>query len=149
MSQALGAEAYTERESVFSAMKDLPGVSPIIRQTAAPVQLPGPGSDTGDNVVPLSRPGRGRFVQIPVTVLISPLSANAVRLYGILDSHSDGAKMSYPSRATLAREMGVSARYVDTLLTELIDYGAVRKERRRDGSKNFTNLYWVLDPPPS
>jgi hypothetical protein len=76
----------------------------------------------------------GRLASIPLWLLRSPITGNAIRLYGIMDaewaqgrSHSSIAA----TRGQLANSMGVSKKTVDRLIGELEAVGAVQVKRRQ------------------
>ena len=85
------------------------------------------------------------FAQIPEWVLYSEISAQAVRLYAVLHRYADKDGTAFPSRATLAKRLGMkSPKTVDAALIELQSIGAVTVEHRHDAAGDMTsNLYTV------
>ena len=87
-----------------------------------------------------------RFSVVPESVAdheVSGLSANAVRLYAILDRYgnSEGA-VACPSRATLAKRCGISVDTVDRVKRELVDAGLLEVvNRRHEKGDPDTNEY--------
>lgn len=91
------------------------------------------------------------FAMIPEWVLYADISANAVRLYGVLrrfaDQHSGEC---WPSRRLLADRCKFSPATVDRALEELVEAGAVTvKGRVTDRGDRTSNLYTVLSVPNS
>jgi hypothetical protein len=86
------------------------------------------------------------FSIIPEWVLNLPISANAVRLYAILQRYADkDSGKCHPSRRTLADRCMVSVSSLDRALAELIEVGAVRKKHRVNASGDMTsNQYTVI-----
>jgi hypothetical protein len=95
-----------------------------------------------------------RFVAIPLTAIMSiprsKLSFAAKCLYGLLRLHGhlpadptiDGVQgPCYPGEDTLARELGVSERYVRDVLDELRDSGLISWKRT-----GRSNRYQVFPP---
>ncbi len=94
-----------------------------------------------------------KFAMVPRWVAQHPnVTDRAVRLYVQLALHADAhTRSSFPSRATLAREMGgCSVDSVDRATRVLVDIGALKVENRRvpmqrpDGAKSWrytSNLY--------
>lgn len=87
-----------------------------------------------------------RFSIVPESVSdyeASGLSANAVRLYAILDRYgnSEGA-LACPSRRTLARRCGLSTDTIDRVKAELVRSGYLEVIRRpADAGDHDTNEY--------
>jgi hypothetical protein len=86
------------------------------------------------------------FSIIPEWVLNLPISANAVRLYAILQRYADkDSGKCHPSRRTLADRCMVSVSSLDRALAELIEVDAVRKKHRVNASGDMTsNQYTVI-----
>lgn len=86
------------------------------------------------------------FSIVPEWVLNLPISANAVRLYAILQRYADkDSGKCHPSRKTLADRCMVSVSSLDRALAELIDAGAVSKKHRVNASGDMTsNQYTVI-----
>jgi hypothetical protein len=73
------------------------------------------------------------FSMIPHWVLYSDISAQAIRLYGVLQHYAnkEESKGAWPARATLAKEIHAkSPRTVDAALKELISIGAIILQHR-------------------
>lgn len=73
---------------------------------------------------------RPHFTMVPLSVLFSDLSAQAVRLYAVLDHHSGRKASAWPSRATLAEEMACTEKTVDRAVRDLVDHGLLVVERQ-------------------
>ena len=91
------------------------------------------------------------FAMIPTWIMRSTLSANAIRLYGVLATYADGTtREAFPSRATIARDMQLSqARSVDPYIEELAAFGALTVQRRQrpDGSYRSSLYTLALEEP--
>lgn len=88
------------------------------------------------------------FAIIPEWVLKADISANAVRLYGILNRFANGNGRAWPSRNTLADMMRVSKGTIDRAKTELVDIGALLVEQRVGPAGDpSSNLYTLLIRP--
>lgn len=112
----------------------------------------GPGST-------LAVQGLTPYSQVPRWILRAgdALSHGSVRLYGVIMSYADNdTKTAFPSRETLAQDMGASVTTVKRSIRELEDFGAIVVERRRN--KRTGNFYanhytlvfqnpWVTDDP--
>ena len=73
----------------------------------------------------------------------------AYRLLGILACHADGrTRETFVGRRRLSRELGVSVREIDYLLTQLVDNDYIRKKPRchRSGARG-SNTYTVAPFP--
>jgi len=103
----------------------------------------------------------GRYGIIPEWVLLTAESPRAIHLYAVLACfHADrDTGESYPSRRTLAAEMGVSMPTVDTAVGELKRIGALevtpRKAKAGDSTSSGYLLHYALPqviknsaPPP-
>lgn len=72
-----------------------------------------------------------RFAQIPQDLLYDPaMSAQAVRIYGVLMRHGSDPARCYPSHERLGQLIGVSERSVQRPLAELVKAGWIKKVRR-------------------
>lgn len=88
------------------------------------------------------------FAIIPEWVLLADISANAVRLYGILNRYANSNGHAWPSRKTIADAMKVSTATVDRAREELVDLGAMTViQRKTDAGDPTSNLY-VLHTRP-
>lgn len=87
------------------------------------------------------------YERIPHWVLFHPdASANAVRLYLVLQSYAMGRASSFPSRRAIADRMGVSIPTVDAAREILARIGALTEQPRMDDkgdrSSNLYTLRW-------
>lgn len=91
----------------------------------------------------------GGWSLVPNWVMRAPgLGPHAKLLYPLLWSHGAGpAGDASPSRKTLASELGVSVDTVDRAVRELVGFGALVVERRRDAAGQGTNVYRLLHVP--
>lgn len=89
-----------------------------------------------------------RYGRVPRALLRDPnLSAQAVRLYGILDDYAGADGQAFPSRATLASPIGSTAA-VDRAKRELEDGGwLIRSQRRRPDGGQTSTLFTLTDGP--
>jgi DNA-binding transcriptional MocR family regulator len=82
------------------------------------------------------------FAIIPEWVLHADISANAVRLYGVLNRFANSRGHAWPSRKTIADLMGVSVATIDRAKEELVDLGALTiKPRTTPSGDPSSNLY--------
>lgn len=90
------------------------------------------------------------FAIIPEWVLYANISSNAIRLYCVLRRRADKESgRCYPSRKTLAKEMGnISTRTLDRAIEELIEIGALKVLHRMNGEEYTSNLYTVISARP-
>ncbi len=90
------------------------------------------------------------FAIVPEWVLDADISSAAIRLYAVLRRYADRDGMCFPSRQTLASRMRCSDRTVDSAIKELLELGALEKERRYKDDGGYTsNIYTVCSVPPS
>lgn len=81
------------------------------------------------------------FVQVPDDLVTDErLTANAVRVWARLDKYAGAQGQAFPSRETLARDLGLSARHVARALAELVDAGWISREQR-DGTTSLYRLH--------
>lgn len=98
---------------------------------------------TPDETLPLT--ADVTFAIIPTWVLDADVSAQAVRLYGILRRYADVHGYAYPSRRTLAERLHVKdVQTVDRALTELTELGAVEVVPRFQDGRQVTSGYVLL-----
>lgn len=92
-----------------------------------------------------------RFQICPEWVFLSPISAQAVRLYLVLRKFGDNqTETSFWSRKGLAEALGVkSPRSVDQYTRELVGIGALMVRPRYEGTRQTSNEYTVLTSPPA
>ena len=87
----------------------------------------------------------GRYAIVPEWVLGGSVSSRAVHLFTVLAcKYSDREHTSYPSRKTLARDLGVAhEKTVDRAVRELERIGALNVERNRktEAGDYGPNLY--------
>lgn len=86
------------------------------------------------------------FSIVPEWLLTAEVSANAVRLYGLLVRYADKEGHAHPSRRTLGKRIHVSPDTIDRALKELVAIGAVEVEHRRDESGDLTSNAYILRP---
>lgn len=90
----------------------------------------------------LSLSGFTPYAQVPVWIVRAgdTLSANARCVYSIIMSYADNTtKAAFPSRETLAADLGTSVATIKRATKELEEYGALIVERRRN--KRTGNFY--------
>lgn len=92
------------------------------------------------------------FSIIPEWVLYGDVSAQAVRVYGVLRRYADQDGKCHPSRRTIAQRCRTSVATIDRALQELIDLAAVTVEHRTveapNGNRhNTSNRYTVHSLP--
>lgn len=88
-----------------------------------------------------------RFAIIPDGVLTADISANAFRLWAILQRHSDVLGHCYPGRDRLAQIMRVSPDTIKRAKRELLDAGLITCQERFDENGRRTTDDIFLHPP--
>lgn len=84
------------------------------------------------------------FAIVPEWLLYSSVSAQAIRLYGVLNRHADKIGRARPSRRRMADLMHVSRKTIDRSLDELESIGAVTiKPNYSQRGDQTTNGYVV------
>ena len=84
------------------------------------------------------------FAIIPEWVLHGEISANAVRLYGILNRFANSRGRAWPSRKTIADLMRVSVATIDRAKDELVELGALTVEPRTTPSGDPSSNLYIL-----
>ncbi len=88
-----------------------------------------------------------RFAIIPDSIIEAPISANAFRLFAILQRHSDVFGHCYPGRARLAEILRCSHDTVSRAKKELVDAGFISCQERYDELGRRTTDDVFLHPP--
>ena len=88
-----------------------------------------------------------QFAIIPDSILEAPISANAFRLFAILQRHSDVLGHCYPGLNRLSEMMGCSADTVRRAKRELIASGLITCQERFDDLGRRTTDDIFLHPP--
>jgi hypothetical protein len=97
-----------------------------------------------------ARSDTGAFAIIPEWVLTSSLSDRAVRLYAILSRYADNATGEcWPSRKTLADQLGCSLKSLDRAKDELVDANALTIHVRQNHDGQQSNLYTIRRVRPA
>lgn len=91
----------------------------------------------------------GRFAQIPVQLVRNPqVTDRAVRVYALLWSYSDEkTRDAWPSRASMAADLGVSVDTIDRGIRELAEARAIAVEADYHGVRQTSNVYTILVLP--
>jgi hypothetical protein len=96
------------------------------------------------------------YAVIPEWILDSDISAQAVRLFGVLDRYVGQNAEAWPSRKTLAARMNCSTNTVDRAIEELVKIRAITVDSRfrEDGSRTSSSyVTWPAsersDPTPT
>ena len=101
------------------------------------------------DITPSSVTADNYFAIIPEWVLFSGVSANAIRLYCVLNRHANKKGECFPTRKTLSQEMnGVSEKTTDRAMDELSAIGAIIVFHRKNGEEYTSNLYQVVTTNP-
>ena len=103
--------------------------------------------DNDTRTATLTVKGFTPYAQIPKWILRNPeLSHGSVRLYGVIMSYADNETLAaFPSRETLAKDMGVTVRSIGSYISELEKAGVMEVERRRNKrTGNFYANHYVL-----
>lgn len=89
------------------------------------------------------------FVQTPIWVLTHPdLDGSAVRVFGVLQSHSRPGRQIFPGITRLAEMANMGRSCLVRCLRDLEAIGAIRRHRRLRGGRMATNLYEVAFDAP-
>lgn len=92
----------------------------------------------------------GPFSIIPEWVLLSGVSAEAVRLYALLGRYANSEGEAWPSVETLAKQLRVSPLTVRRKIRELVGLGCLTvTERKSESGGNQSNLYRVIHVEPA
>lgn len=87
----------------------------------------------------------GRFASIPEALLYDPtISADAVRVYGVLRRHGNDPQNCYPSHHRIAGFVGASARSVPRWIRQLEDAGWVTRVPRKSASGDPDSNAYVV-----
>ncbi|CAB4142474.1 Helix-turn-helix domain containing protein [uncultured Caudovirales phage] len=84
------------------------------------------------------------FAIVPEWVVHADISANAVRLYAILNRFANSRGHAWPSRKTIADLMRVSVATVDRAKDELVELGALTVEARTTPSGDPSSNLYIL-----
>jgi len=84
------------------------------------------------------------FAIVPEWVLMADVSANAVRLYAVLNRYANSQGRAWPSRRTLAEALRISASTIDRAKDELVDIGALTVESRTTPAGDYTSNLYIL-----
>ena len=89
------------------------------------------------------------FAIVPEWLLFSDVTANAIRLYAVLNRFANSQGRAWPSRKTLADLMSCSTATIDRAKDELVTAGALTIETRTSPAGDFTsNLYTLATSSP-
>lgn len=91
---------------------------------------------------------RGSFITVPSREKLRGLHPTAQTLYMWLCSYANETGNCFPSRQTLAKDVGCSDTMIDSMLVSLEKEGLLKKKGRKDGTRQLSNLYTVLIVPP-
>lgn len=84
------------------------------------------------------------FAMIPEWLLDADVSAQAIRLYCVLNRYANEKRMAHPSRKALSDRMGCTVKTVDRALKELVAVGALRINARFDEAGDRTSNGYQL-----
>jgi hypothetical protein len=95
----------------------------------------------------------GAWFRLPKALVddgaLAELGGSAAKVYLVLERHADDDGLSYPSRATIAREAGLSVHTVGRAIGELVKLRLVaRTKRTLPTGEPTTNLYQTLPLAP-
>lgn len=93
-----------------------------------------------------STSGNYAYAVVPEWILEAEISAQAVRLFALLDRYVGRNESAWPSRRTLAERMKVTTKTIDRALAELVDVGAIVIEQRYRVDGSLTSSSYVLWP---
>lgn len=84
------------------------------------------------------------FAIVPEWVVHADISANAVRLYAVLNRFANSRGHAWPSRKTIAELMRVSVATIDRAKDELVELGALTVEARTTPSGDPSSNLYIL-----
>jgi len=87
---------------------------------------------------------KGTFVTVPNKQHLKGLPAITQALFFWICNYSDENGQCFPSRETLATDMGVTKKTVDNHLKKLIEDGFITVENRVFEGEKLTNLYQIM-----
>ena len=87
---------------------------------------------------------KGSFITVPSREVLRGLNPIAQSLYMWLCSYANESGNCFPSRATLAKDVGCSDNSIDRMLDILLEKGLIQKETRLKNGEKQTNLYTVI-----
>lgn len=87
---------------------------------------------------------KGSFITIPNADSLLGLNPMTQCLFMWICSFADSKGRCFPSRVKLSKNSGICMRSIDIHLTKLVDIGLIKKEKRKDGKKNLSNLYQII-----
>ena len=87
---------------------------------------------------------KGEFITIPNKSTLRGLDPVLQVVFLWLCDHSDDNMQSFPSRASLAAECGISVRTLDRAMQELVSKGFIAKSARYSQNVRSSNLYEVV-----
>lgn len=87
---------------------------------------------------------QGSFITVPSRQKLDGMHPTAQCLYMWLCAYANETGNCFPSRTTLANNVGCSDSMVDNMLSLLEKEGLVAKKARKEGDKQLTNLYTVI-----
>jgi len=91
-----------------------------------------------------------KFSIVPEWLIDSGCTDKALRLYVVLARYADNDDLTaYPGRGTLAKRMGCHRTSVDRAVEELIELGAISKQKRVKDGKYQSSLYTIRRIAPS
>lgn len=85
---------------------------------------------------------KGSFITVPTSSILG-IGVGPQALYMWLCSYANKDGECFPSRGTLANDIGCSERALDGYLEELISLGLVVKEQRFSNNKQVSNNYYL------
>lgn len=86
---------------------------------------------------------KGTFITVPNKHIIRGLSGNQQALFMWLCSYADEVGVCFPSRSTLAKDIGVTTQTLDKHLKKLCEVGLITKAERFYNSRQSSNEYQI------
>lgn len=87
---------------------------------------------------------KGSFITVPSRETLRGLHPTAQTLYMWLCAYANETGKCFPSRKTLAEDVGCSEDTIDKMLGILVETGLVKKRGRVENGEKLSNLYTVL-----
>jgi hypothetical protein len=85
-----------------------------------------------------------KFAVVPEWILYADISAQALRIYGVMARHADkGTGKAFPSHRVIAERGRCSIRTVQRALAELVQLGAIEITERKTEAGQHSNEYFI------
>jgi hypothetical protein len=93
----------------------------------------------------MSKYKKGTFITLPNKQVIKGMSPEVQSVYMWIVDFSNDDGICFPSKKALSLCSGVSIRKVFDCIRQLEEKGILVKENRKEGKKNLTNIYQIME----